>query len=57
MTDSIQELQSHFQFQLSLLRLINTQSVSGVSPATPPVEIAQHEQLQDALSRIANAVH
>jgi hypothetical protein len=57
MTHSIQDLQDHFQFQLSLLRLVNTQGEAGVSPAKPPVEIAEHELLQDALSRIASATH
>jgi len=57
MTHSIQDLQSHLQFQLSLLRLVNTQITSNSVAATPPAEIIEHELLQDALTRIASAIH
>jgi hypothetical protein len=56
MTHSIEDLQNHFHFQLSLLRLLDIQHNSDV-PSTPTVEIVEHEHLQDALARIAAAIH
>jgi len=41
MTQPIQELQNHFQFQLSLLRLLDTQ----------PAENTEQEYLQYAIDR------
>jgi hypothetical protein len=57
MTDSIQDLQSHFQFQLSLLRLTDVQKLSGSIPNSPAVEIAEHQDLQAALSKITRATY
>ena len=53
MTHSIQDLQNHFHFQLSLLRLLDTQNASDV-PSTPTVEIVEHEHLQDALAKMCS---
>lgn len=57
MTNLIDDLQSHFQFELSLLKLINAQNGSESVSAPPAVEIAQQEYLQDALAKIANSTH
>jgi len=46
MTNPTDDLQSHFQFQLSLLKLVDTQHES----TQPAVEISE-------LVKIANAIH
>jgi len=53
----MQDLQSQFHFQLSLLRLMNTQNTSAVSSAAPAEQTTEQEQLQDALARIADAIY
>lgn len=58
MTNPIDDLQSHFQFQLSLLNLVHTQNGSESVSAPPAVDIAEQQQLlHDALAKIANAIH
>ena len=57
MTNPIDDLQSHFHFQLSLLKLVNTQNGSESVSVRPAVAIAQQQQLHDALAKIANSIH
>ena len=57
MNNPIDDLQSHFHFQLSLLKLVNTQNGSASVSASPGVEITQQQHLHDALAKIANAIH
>ena len=57
MTNPIDDLQSHFHFQLSLLKLVNTQNGSEPVSASPGVAIVEQQHLHDALAKIANSVH
>lgn len=57
MTNPIEDLQNHFQFQLSLLKLVNTQIGSERAAAPNTVEIAEQQDLHDALLKITNAIH
>ncbi len=57
MTNPIEDLQSHVHFQLSLLKLVNTQHGSESVSAPPAVEIAQQQNLHDTLVKIANSIH
>ncbi len=57
MTKPINDLQSHFHFQLSLLRLVDTQNGSESVSASPGVAIVEQQELHDTLAKIANAIH
>ena len=57
MTNPIDDLQSHFHFQLSLLKLVNTQNGSEPVSASPGVAIVEQQHLHDALAKIANSIH
>ena len=57
MTSLIEDLQTHVQFQLSLLNLVNTQHGSESVSALPAVEIAEQQNLHDALGKIVSSIH
>ena len=57
MNTSNKDLETHFQFQLSLLKLITTQHSSERVSTLPTIEIAQQEHLlQDAIARNADSI-
>lgn len=57
MNTSNKDLETHFQFQLSLLKLITTQNSSERVSTLPTIEIAQQEHLlQDAIARNADSI-
>ena len=57
MNTPIDEIQNHFHFQLSLLKLMNSQIGSESISAVLPVEIAAQQHLQDELAKIVDAIH
>ena len=57
MTSLIEDLQIHMKFQLSLLKLVNTQHGSEPVSASSAVEIAEQQNLHDALGKIVNSIH
>ena len=57
MTSLIEDLQIHMKFQLSLLKLVNTQHGSEPVSASSAVEIAEQQNLHDALGKIVSSIH
>jgi hypothetical protein len=56
MTQPIEDLQNHFHFQLSLLRLVGTQKPAVPGPVDHEREIPAQDDLQHAIDRIADAM-
>ena len=57
MTTPINDLQNHFAFQLSLLKLGSIQNESESISAALPVEVSQQQLLHDELAKMAEAIH
>ncbi|MEO8125681.1 MAG: hypothetical protein ABI822_01240 [Bryobacteraceae bacterium] len=57
MNDPLSDMQRHVQFQLSLLRLVDSQNGSESPLGQTVAKATEQEHLKDAFAKIVSAIH